>query len=242
MAGLVNVAGILGLAEGGANGFKLNTKLEGMIPPNLGDVVENLVDILALDGGHIMARTGCAGRANATKCDLWQAAVGLWKAGKRHAAHAGDQDACGCVRIRLQEPEEAPVITKAELIDQLGIEEVGFAVHEVLAQVEVAGAMEAVADVVAAIDDGPERRSKAKLLVCIAEARVHLVCLADVPVNTLIPLEGVIFLGQIQAVVVRERAAARRGRTAGRTANRVEIGMRVRLKNLLGYGVRLAIA
>jgi hypothetical protein len=85
-------------------------------------------------------------------------------------------------------PEAAVVVAEAEFVDQAAGELVGLAADEVLPEVlEVA-----VITIVAAVEDGTERRGMERRIVEIAKAGKGLVVLADVPVHARVPLPGVV--------------------------------------------------
>ena len=61
---VVPVTRVRGLGKGSADALKLHTELERLVVVNLGDVVQNLVDILPLGRRSIVACTGCREASN----------------------------------------------------------------------------------------------------------------------------------------------------------------------------------
>ena len=74
-----------------------------MAPMDLGHVVENLVNVLALGGRNVLARTGHGYSTHASKAQVREAAIGAGKAGKRHAFHPRNQHIRRNIAIHLGE-------------------------------------------------------------------------------------------------------------------------------------------
>src|ERR1700758_1975196 len=101
-----------------------------------------------------------------------------------------------------------PVVAEAEFIGQRGSEDVRLAEHEVLREDEVP-----LAAVSAAIEDGSKRKSVQDDVVQVAVTCIGLVLGADIPVQTLIPLDRVVGLRDVlyQVAVGLAAVGIRRG-------------------------------
>ena len=98
--------------------------------------------------------------------------------------------------------------------------------------------METASGHIVAIKNRPKRRLKAGLLMRVAITRVSLVLGALVPVQTLIPLEGVVLDGRIDSIIVTRLATARGAVIGGRPAIGIRHG--VVLQDFLRDGIHLS--
>src|SRR6185437_4147398 len=108
---------------------------------------------------------------------------------------------CGVhVCSRLCVAEMAVVVAEPELVNQAVRKIVRFAQDKVIAKVlDVA-----IASVAASIKDGAQRRRIKRSLIEIAEASKCLIFLADDPIQTRVPLKGIIRDLPLKGVVVEE--------------------------------------
>src|SRR6185437_5725486 len=96
------------------------------------------------------------------------------------------------IRVGLLVRGVIPVVAEAELIGECRAEDMGLAEHEVHREDEIA-----LAAVAAAVENGAEGKRVEDDVVQIAVTGVGLVPGADVPVNALNPLDGIVGLRNV---------------------------------------------
>src|ERR1700733_1984456 len=108
------------------------------------------------------------------------------------------------VSIRLLEVEDAPVVAEAEFVGETGTKNVGLAAHEVHGEVGIV-----LTAVTAAVEQWAQRQTVRLNLMQVAVAGIGLVFRAGVPVQTLVPLDNVVGVAEVNEVIVIELAVVR---------------------------------
>ena len=170
-----------------ADGLEGRAELERVVAEDLGDVVQYLKDVLGFVVGADRAPL-----LDATLREVAERQAILSGPEIRHSTQSQRGSNRRVIGVGLLVRGVVPVVTEAELIGQRRGEDVSLAEHEVLREDEVA-----LAAVATAIQDRTKRKSVQNDVVQVAVARIGLVLGADIPVHALVPLNGVVGLGDV---------------------------------------------
>src|SRR5882762_2597917 len=159
---------------------------------NLGDVIQNLIDVL-----RFILRTNRSPLIYANrpvKIAERQTAQTGTEIRNTAQAEGGGQCSVTCVGLKILGCN--PVVAETKFIGESGSKDVSFTQHKVFGQIRVALTTEATT-----VENGPKGKSVRDDLVRVTVADISLVLLACVPVKPLIPLDRVIRPSYVRTVI-----------------------------------------